>query len=579
MNPLVTKDPARPATQSTVTTTVAGYLLTRLTEAGIVSVFGVPGDYNLGLIDAVTNRPSMSWIGMASEQGAGYAADGYARQRGIGALITTFGVGELSAINAVAGAYTESVPLVHIVGTPALAARGAGLPLHHNLPGASYQHFANMAAEVTAAQADLRPGSAAAEIDRVITAALRQSRPVYITIPADVAGEHVPAPAAPLRIAHAKPDPAVRRAFASHAARLLRGADTAAVLIGHMPARFGLTAEVTALAAAADLPVAVLAMAKGDFAESDPRFAGLYAGAASAKSARLAVEDSEVLITVGVTLADTVTGGGTHQLPVAGRIDLGADQASIGPVSYPGVGLRPALALLTQVVAESGVRARPDIRLAAAGESAAASVASLAARDMHLSQQHVWASVQDFLRPGDVVVADQGTAFYGAAGLVLPDGARLVGQPVWASIGWALPAALGASFGAPDRRVVVIAGDGAMQQTAPELGTLLELGVAPVIIVLNNSGYAIERAIHNTSASYHRIPQWDWTALPAAMAAAASPLAIRAASPRKLDRALRAASRNAGQLTLIEAVLPADDAPPLLHDLARVLGARAVADG
>jgi indolepyruvate decarboxylase len=118
-----------------------------------------------------------------------------------------------------------------------------------------------------------------------------------------------------------------------------------------------------------------------------------------------------------------------------------------------------------------------------------------------------------------------------------------------------------------------------MQQTAPELGTLLEQGVAPVIIVLNNSGYAIERAIHNPSASYHRIPRWNWTALPAAMAAAASAQATRAASPRQLDRALRAANRHAGQLTFIEAVLPADDAPPLLHDLARALGARAVADG
>jgi indolepyruvate decarboxylase len=102
---------------------VAGYLLTRLTEAGLISIFGVPGDNNLGILDAIAARPALAWIGMATEQGAGYAADSYARQRGIGALVTTFGVGELSAMNAVAGAYAESVPVVHIVGTPALAAR------------------------------------------------------------------------------------------------------------------------------------------------------------------------------------------------------------------------------------------------------------------------------------------------------------------------------------------------------------------------------------------------------------------------------------------------------------------------
>src|SRR5271165_4534696 len=136
-------------------TTVAGYLLTRLAEVGVRSVFGVPGDCNLAILDAIAARPDLAWIGMATEQGAGYAADGYARQRGIGALVTTFGAGELSAMNAIAGAYAEFVPVVHIVGTPALATRECAATRHHNLPGGDYGHFARMAAEVTAAQADL----------------------------------------------------------------------------------------------------------------------------------------------------------------------------------------------------------------------------------------------------------------------------------------------------------------------------------------------------------------------------------------------------------------------------------------
>ena len=159
-------------------TTVAGYLLTRLAEAGVISVFGVPGDYNLGILDAIENRKSMAWVGTATEQGAGYAADSYARLRGLGAFVTTFGAGELSAMNAVAGAYAESAPMVHIVGTPALAARAAGVTLHHNLPGTDFGRFARMAAEVTVAQADLRADTAPAEIDRVLRTALRTSRPV-----------------------------------------------------------------------------------------------------------------------------------------------------------------------------------------------------------------------------------------------------------------------------------------------------------------------------------------------------------------------------------------------------------------
>ena len=179
MNTSATKEPTlsiRPAA-GTATTTVAGYLLTRLAEAGVVSVFGMPGDYNLGLLDAVTGRSSMSWIGTASELGAGYAADSYARLRGLGALITTFGVGELSALNAVAGAYAESVPVVHIIGTPALAARRDGTPLHHNLPGGGYERFVTMAAEVTAAHADLRPDNAGTEIDHPQPEQPHQPRP------------------------------------------------------------------------------------------------------------------------------------------------------------------------------------------------------------------------------------------------------------------------------------------------------------------------------------------------------------------------------------------------------------------
>ena len=184
----------------------------------------MPGDYNLALLDAIAGRPDLAWIGMATEQGAGYAADSYARLRGIGALVTTFGAGELSALNAIAGAYAESVPVVHIVGTPALAARqaqGHRATLHHNLPGRDYGHFARMAAEVTAAQADLRPDTAPEEIDRVLTTALRTSRPVYLTIPADVAGIPVLAPAGRLPLGAEEADPAVVAAFTGRARLLL----------------------------------------------------------------------------------------------------------------------------------------------------------------------------------------------------------------------------------------------------------------------------------------------------------------------------------------------------------------------
>ncbi len=101
----------------------------------------------------------------------------------------------------------------------------------------------------------------------------------------------------------------------------------------------------------------------------------------------------------------------------------------------------------------------------------------------------------------------------------------------------------------------MIIGDRAMQQAAPELGTLLGQGLAPVIILLSHRGAAAAPEIHRPDAGYLRLPTWDWTALPAALGPAARPLAIRAASPRQLTGALRSASRHAGRTILIEAVL------------------------
>ena len=559
-------------------TTVAGYLLTRLTELGVISVFGVPGDHNLGILDAVADRTSMAWIGTATEQGAGYAADSYARLRGVGALVTTFGAGELSAMNAIAGSCAESVPVVHIVGTPALTARTAGVTLHHNLPGTDFGHFARMAAEVTAAQADLRADTAPAEIDRVLRAAVRHSQPVYLAIPSDVASAPVPAPAGPLsafdqREAGASADPTIVAMFTARTRQLLSAATRVSVLVGHLAGRHG--ADVRDLAAARSLPVAVDSTAKGDFPESDPLFAGLYAGGASSKRARLAVEDTDVLITVGVTPAGTATRGGTNQLPEAGRIDLAPGQARIGGTVYPGIGLRQSLAIVTEQVRASLILPRADLAELPAADALADAFADASAgagagrRHARLTQAGLWASLQDFLLPGDLVVADQGTAFYGAVAITLPDGARLAAQPLWDSAGWALPAALGASLAAPGQRVVLITGDGGLQRSAGELGTLLAQGLAPVVIVLSNGGHTAGRIAGDLSAAYHDIPAWDLTALPRAVGRGSSPLAVRARTPREFDAALRAASQNAGRPILIEAVLRAYDAPPLLRDLIR----------
>ena len=168
------------------TVPLAEYLFTRLQQLGVNSIHGVPGDYNLELLDYV-ERTGLLWVGNANELNAGYAADGYARIKGLGALVTTYGVGELSAINAIACAYTERAAVVHIVGTPPRESQDGRKMIHHTLGDGNYRHFAEMYQHVTAAQANLvDPRTAAKQIDATLEQCVLQSRPVYIEFPLDM---------------------------------------------------------------------------------------------------------------------------------------------------------------------------------------------------------------------------------------------------------------------------------------------------------------------------------------------------------------------------------------------------------
>jgi indolepyruvate decarboxylase len=188
-----------------------------------------------------------------------------------------------------------------------------------------------------------------------------------------------------------------------------------------------------------------------------------------------------------------------------------------------------------------------------------------------LSQQALWDRVARFLRPGDIVLADLGTSFFGAATHRLPRDVTFIGQPLWAAIGYTLPALLGACLACPDRRGILLIGDGAAQMTGQELSTILQAGLSPVVIVVDNDGYTIERAIHGADQPYNDIAHWDWTAAPALFGSEVG-VARRVGTAGELDAALREAD-GAGGLALIQAVVPQMDIPPLLESIARAASA------
>ena len=567
--------------------TIGDYLRDRLAEAGADRVFGVPGDYTLTLLDYLVGQPNMAWTGCANELNAGYAADGYARMRGIGALCTTFGVGELGAIGAMAGSFAEHVPVVHIVGSPALGTQAAARIVHHSLGDGVFTHFADMHEKITCARAALTAANARDSIDRVLTAVRAQRLPGYLLIPADVAAAPAAPPTVPLPDPDPLPDPEAVAAFTAAARRLLATAPAVtdvAVLSGLLTHRFDAAADLAALLAAGPLPNATTLWGKSLVDETDPGFAGVYAGAASDDEARRTVEDAAVLILAGVQFTDLTSGFYSQQIVRQQAIEIGASAVSVGAAMFPRVPLPTAIRVLTTLVAElaaaRGGRAAdrpspapvPAPRSSSSSSSSAPETGEAAALSEPLTQRTLWERMAAFLRPGDIVLADLGTSFFGAATHRLPRDVTFIGQPLWAAIGYTLPALLGACLASPDRRGVLLIGDGAAQVTAQELSTVLRAGLSPVVVVVDNDGYTIERAIHGPEQPYNDIARWDWTAAPALFGSERVSVARRVRTAGQLDAALAAAD-SPGELALIQAVVPIMDVPPLLETLAEAASA------
>src|SRR5215831_14189301 len=179
---------------------IGNFLLRRLQESGIRHLFGVPGDYNLGLMQQLEDRGEPAWIGNCNELNAAYATDAYARIKGIGAMIVTHGVGTLSAINGIAGAYSEHVPVICICGSLPLRAIQRGDLMHHTLADSEKGNFCRMFTEVTVAQAQLTPENAVDEIDRLILTAWRRKLPVYMELPSDISYLEIDVPEDPLKL-------------------------------------------------------------------------------------------------------------------------------------------------------------------------------------------------------------------------------------------------------------------------------------------------------------------------------------------------------------------------------------------
>lgn len=546
---------------------VGGYLAARLVQLGCRHLFGLPGDFNLNLLDEMLADEDLLWMGSANELNAAYAADGYARVgRTVGAVVTTYGVGELSAVNGIAGSYAEDVPVVHIAGLPSREAIRTGARLHHTLLDGDFHHFVRMFGEVTVAQGVLDGDDPADTIDRVLAAMLAFSKPVYLGVPLDVARAVVPRERLRTPVVPPASDPVAVAAFTEALRDRLSRMDRLTVLAGPGVHRRGLEASVARLAAVPGVRIASQVGSKALVDETHPASLGTYLGVNTRDPrSQAVVDDAAVLVMAGTVFSDFTTGFFSHRYQPAHAIELALDHARIGPAVYPGVRLEEGLAALGEVVADIRFAPQDDVPPETAPGAASDP-------DAPLDHATMWAVLQEWLPTGTTLIAEAGTAFYGAVDLTLPQRSDLLGQPVWSSIGYTLPAAWGAALARPDRRPVLVIGDGSAQLTVQELGRLLGHPSGPVVLLLDNDGYTVERKIQSPEAVYQDIPRWEWTALPAALGAPPSTRVHDVGTPGELRAALDAAAdASAGHFVRVR--LDRHDAPRLLVALAAGIAA------
>jgi indolepyruvate decarboxylase len=532
---------------------VGDYVIQRLAKEGITDCFGVPGDYAFPLCDAVVRSKSVKWIGCSNELDAAYAADGYARVRGCSMLMTTYAVGELSALNGVMGAKAERSCIFHIVGMQTMRHQRVHKITHHSLGDGVYQNFANISAQAACVSAVITPDNCIGEMERIIATARAQSQPAYILI----AGDFALAPVNPLA-APAWPRPASgpdrAGAIAALSQRIER-AGSVAILPAYTVARFRLQKKLQALIEKLGCPFATMTMDKGILSESHPQFAGMYSGAASSPEVLRAVEGADLVIDAGgVCFHDINTSAYSHNIAPDQLVTIGVDYVRVGDRIFNPVQIGDVLDGLTAAVRKnfSYRAARTPANKKQNGDPGDP-----------ITAEALYPRYEQFLRPNDRIVIENGTCTPGIAPLRLPDGAEVHSQTLWGSIGWATGAALGVALADQSRRTVLFTGDGSHQLTALDVGTMGRNKLKPVIFVLNNQVYAIERALeYDPDWVYNDLAPWNYHTLPAALGCE-DWFTAKVATLGELDRALERASQG-DTACYIEVVGQRDDYPASL---------------
>jgi len=536
--------------------TIGSFLFDYLYQQGVRHAFGIPGDFALPTIRWLDKSP-IKFLTMTHEPSVGFAADGYARAHGLGVACVTYCVGGLNMLNSVACAYAEKSPLIVISGGPSATDRRLDPLVHHKVK--TFDTQKRIYDEVTCASTVLLdPQTAASEIIRVITEVQKHCRPGYIEVPFDIVDMPITIPA--LRnIPADESDAENLEAMLAETAELISKAKQPVIVADIELHRHGLTDIAFAIARKFNIPIAATLLSKSIIDETDPLYIGVYSGGLSEAVTQDYVEGSDCVMLLGAFLSDVFMGMHTAKLDRRNTVLANTEKMRIGLHSYENVVLKDFLEGL-------GKRAVTPKKFTNPYHLNEPAPLTDAERKQPLDSESFFRILSLNIAKNATLVCDTGDALLGAIGIRTTQQANFLSDAYYLSMGFAVPAAIGAMAANPESRTYCLVGDGAFQMTGIELSTCAKYKMKPIVCVLNNDGYGTQR--HIIDGEFNNIHQWDYTKITDLLKYGKS---MRVTTKGELEKTLKEAV-DSDDMYIIEVMIPRDDCSRSLRRMAEKLG-------
>lgn len=532
-------------------TTVAKYLINCLKKMGINHVFGVPGDYNLTFLDNLIEEQDIEWVGNVNELNAAYMADGYARTNGIAAMVSTYGVGELSTLNGIAGSYAEDVPIIHIVGVPCKQKILKNEILHHGLGDNRYDVFQSVAKKISCHQVWLDNKNAIAQIDEAIKHAVFNKKPSYIFLPTDIVDWQISNNQANLDFSFNLNKDGMENAVEDLLYKI-NEANQAILIVGHKVKSYGIKKQVNDFIEKSNLNATALMSGKGVIDETNEKFLGMYLGKNTySKSLIDFIKDADLIICIGTKFSDLVAAENEQIVKNDKIFEINDDYIKYDSKVVSQTSMGAFLNLVNErEINYYGNSIENEIRI----------------NDFEPSEQKIkydrfFEAFNTIIDDSTIIVSDVGTSMFGSVYLNMKKESNFILQPIWASIGFSFPASMGAKLANKNKKVFNFIGDGAFNMTFNELGTLMTKKIPLTTFMFNNNGYSVERVINGKKDEYNNIPQINYETLLKSFDANNNHLYYCVKTEDDLVKVFKTIEKNNDKFIFVEVILEEDDTP------------------